>query len=742
MRDRLCGLSLSLSLSLLCSPARADVFYVRDYTPPGPVTGTSWATAFSSIEQALAEIPPDGSHVLRIAAAQPGRAWKPGAFNLQSQTGIGAWGTWPGASCASAPVRTATFEINGAPSGGLRIEGGFPPNPLVEPDRCVFSHHTVLSGDLCGDDPLLSGYSPIPAVPGGPSPGLLVDENTYHVLTIKNANELLVIDGLVVERGNADFGESTMPDGIAAGQGGGGVYLPPTGLPGSSSTFATPVLQNCTIQLNTGRFGAGLTAARYASSATEQPSGVLRLKACTIRANRATEDGGGIAVGFGHIELDGCLLVSNRAQGYGGAALIAAPYDSSGQFGPGGIAKAIFRQSTIADNQATTFVGGVGFDSLLSGSALEFRGSILCQNRVGCQYFEVLPDEGCEAVFDGGVQLGAVAGRAGEIVPQFVDTIRSTPVVLCPEGSGPNDPWRPNERNVEDPHFLNAGLSVPVLERDYRLHMCSPARDAGLVSGLPLDLTDVDGDGVLGEYLPDRQWADRVQSSGFAVSIARADAGAIEHAAMSCRLDLDFDGVVGSSDLAILLGAWNPSSNFGISCDDFPLPPSSSFCVMTFLQGDPLPQCACLDVNRDYFIEGPELAALLGAWGPCTGGQPEPPCGEFGGFAMEEQSNAQSGGGGATTTPDELAWLFGFGGLRASRASPPCPPRRSLSRSSLRPRNRASLTSVRACLPCRQTRMRWACSSRANSFASSARGQAGRRSSSWASKCPSRSWSA
>ena len=59
--------------------------------------------------------------------------------------------------------------------------------------------------------------------------------------------------------------------------------------------------------------------------------------------------------------------------------------------------------------------------------------------------------------------------------------------------------------------------------------------------------------------------------------------------APGCPADLDHNGIVDASDLAMLLGSWGP-----------PLTPD-------------------LDLVPNGSIDAADLAVLLGAWGPCTG---------------------------------------------------------------------------------------------------------------------------
>jgi hypothetical protein len=55
-----------------------------------------------------------------------------------------------------------------------------------------------------------------------------------------------------------------------------------------------------------------------------------------------------------------------------------------------------------------------------------------------------------------------------------------------------------------------------------------------------------------------------------------------------CSADLDMNGSVGASDLALLLGAWGPNP------------------------GHPA------DFNDDETVGAADLAILLGSWGPCS----------------------------------------------------------------------------------------------------------------------------
>jgi hypothetical protein len=67
------------------------------------------------------------------------------------------------------------------------------------------------------------------------------------------------------------------------------------------------------------------------------------------------------------------------------------------------------------------------------------------------------------------------------------------------------------------------------------------------------------------------------------------DALAVIERSCDCAADLDHDGHVSASDLAILLGAWGPA-----------------------------PSCTAPDLNGSGAVDGADLAQLLGSWGSCS----------------------------------------------------------------------------------------------------------------------------
>jgi hypothetical protein len=632
----------------LISAAHAIDFKVRDYAGSPTADGLTWATAFSRIDQAIAAIPSSGSHRILIAKAQSGHAWKPGGGTH------GAWGTWNTQQWGALPPRDSTFLISAEPTN-LTILGGFPESPSESgDDRCVFAHATVLSGDLDGNDSALAGFELDTSN----------DLNAYHVVTFKDISDRVVLDGITVERGNADDGRSQVPDGVAQGQGGAGIFLTATPTLVAPNTlryltFATPIIQNCTIQLNSGLTGGGIAGGRHEPEDPE-PIPSLAIRTSTIRGNYATNYGAGIAIGKGELILEGSLVVANRSASYGGGAYLSADYGNE-EPGNGGTCRAYFRNCTIAENESSTRLAGIAWDNLLESSEIILASCILCRNA------EVDSSDGFAWLSweDISTQIGKVDTSGGALENATItDSVRpSFPVIFCPYGNGPNDPWQPLYRDARDVYFVSAGPAMSPLLRDYHVHCCSSSRDAGALTGLPLDVSDVDGDLNTTELLPDRQWGDRVLSSGYASTGPRVDAGAFEHAAGTCRFDVDFDGFVGAADLAILLGMWrSPTTWSAPECDD--LGANFEDICVTSVTGDP-PPCLCLDVDRDDYIEAPELAGLLGAWGACACNQIAPQCGASEGLAFSEAESSSSTTSlvGLPASPLAIAELFGFDSL-------------------------------------------------------------------------------
>jgi len=275
-------------------PSVGNTIYVDAAVSGGD--GTSWATAFHDLQDALA-----------IAAAGDEIRVAQGIYRPDRGTGD----------------RTATFRL----ISGVSILGGYA--GVVMPDnrdaRDVGLYPTLLSGDLNGDDgPLLledfaacvTGAG-VPVAPGceafdldgdndvdigdaldGDLPPFLFHnnygENSYHVLTGSGTDTTTVLDGVVISGANAD-GECPYDQG-------GGMY----------NIGGSPTLRDCTFVGNSARGGAGM-----ANVSESHPA----LIDCQFTGNTTdTWVGGSGMFNFGSSPtLTGCSFTNNATRFEGGA---------------------------------------------------------------------------------------------------------------------------------------------------------------------------------------------------------------------------------------------------------------------------------------------------------------------------------------------------------------------------------------------------------------------------------------
>jgi hypothetical protein len=282
------------------SNAFASTLHVRSDAPPGG-NGTSWASAFDSLQTALS------------AAVSGDRVWvKAGTYR-------------PGPP-GGAP--TLTFQLK----DGVEVYGGFAGNETSLAERDWRANETVLSGDLLQDD----------------QPGFANrNDNVYHVVTamfISGAK----LDGFVVRGGHA-----LGPGGSGGGGGvfgpqaqlrnltvvdneaivGGGIHLQGFGVNGG-------LVEACVIRGNRAVGGGGLNV-KYDH---------FMVRGCVIADNEATgAGGGGISINgdaYWGGKIQNSLVVGNRALGSGGGILSHGAYLE-------------VSNTTIAGNHGVTGPGGV-----------------------------------------------------------------------------------------------------------------------------------------------------------------------------------------------------------------------------------------------------------------------------------------------------------------------------------------------------------------------------------------------
>jgi predicted outer membrane repeat protein len=235
---------------LIALPVRADVRYV-DVDAPVSGSGNAWCDAFTDLQDALA-IAQAGDEI-RIAA---------GTYTPDQGTG--------------------DFLMSFAIPNGVTLRGGYAGCNAGDPDeRDPIANPTILSGDLNGDDgPDFSNY----------------EDNSFMVVRTRQAGPATVLDGLIIERGNAD-GPLNQYDR------GGGMY----------NWLGGPTLRNCTFRLNASTYGGAVC--NDASDAT--------LYDCTFEDNQAVIGGGSLYTYNSTTKLEQCRFERNRATNGGGGAVYA-----------------------------------------------------------------------------------------------------------------------------------------------------------------------------------------------------------------------------------------------------------------------------------------------------------------------------------------------------------------------------------------------------------------------------------
>lgn len=220
----LCAVSAALQAQH-CGP-----IYVR-HDATGAQTGTSWANAFRSLQDAIDAAPPGGQIWIAAGVYKPER----------DSTG----------NASPANIRARTFFI----SKGLQLYGGFSGTEQSLEQRNFSTNPTVLSGDLGTPD--------------------LQSDNAYHVVQLERTGSMCILDGLVITRGNAN-------DTTGNTNKGGGILLQH-----APSQYSVLTLRNCIIEQNNATYGGGLY------SITDSWNGPpILIERCQFRNNTASWGGG------------------------------------------------------------------------------------------------------------------------------------------------------------------------------------------------------------------------------------------------------------------------------------------------------------------------------------------------------------------------------------------------------------------------------------------------------------------
>ena len=235
----------------------AGVLVVKWDAPSGG-NGESWATAFQTLQAALAKAGGVGGTGLAVATTQPvwSEIWVAGG-TYKPDNGTGD--------------RYRSFQL----VPGVGAYGGFAGGESAREQRNFGQHETILSGEI-----------------GNSEHG----DNSYHVVTASDVSstDTFVLDGFTIRGGRA-FGE----EGRNVG---GGLYL----------RVGRGTLANLTVRDN--------SAVSDGGGAMISGGGMgLLVRDCVFASNHAGDSGGGVMASSGMPEFRGCRFEHNDAGDYGGA---------------------------------------------------------------------------------------------------------------------------------------------------------------------------------------------------------------------------------------------------------------------------------------------------------------------------------------------------------------------------------------------------------------------------------------
>jgi len=240
---------ISALLMMAAAPAiSAGATIYVDATVNGD--GSSWASAYKYLQDALA------------AAAGGDEIWIAEGIYVPDRSLANSGGSGD---------RAAAFYLK----TGVGIYGGFPVGGGVWGARDPNACHTVLSGDLNGDDDGFANNA----------------ENSYHVVRALDTDATAILDGVIITGGNAN--------GSGIDGDGGGMY----------NYRSSPTLINCT-------FTANYTQKRGGAMANKQSN--ITLANCIFYGNLADNAGGAIFNQNSDPTIINCILIDNSAGIFGG----------------------------------------------------------------------------------------------------------------------------------------------------------------------------------------------------------------------------------------------------------------------------------------------------------------------------------------------------------------------------------------------------------------------------------------
>ncbi len=442
-----------------------DTWFVDDDAAGGG-DGTTWSTAFDTLDEALAVARAGDQVWVAQGVYSPATLIDPADMSTPSTDPL-----------------DATFYIRKS----VEVYGGFAGYETTLAERKKLFDQTILTGSI--------------TLPDG------TQGNARRVVFYfsEGRNSRGRLDGFVVRDGMAGQG---------TGFGGGGLLAGDLDGPDNNNNVWSVRIDvaNCRFEDNTSESSGGGMSIAGPSILTNTvfigntaaghgggfSSGIFgsntRIIGCSFLDNTAGIAGGGVSFrsggSYGNPNIVNCRFVGNAA-GVRGGGLSFAP---NGNREPMRIFNTLFAQNVADIGGGVWLQGGQRINEFatISPSAADFGNCTFADNTAttegGGLYLAGDASDGLRA--DGNLYSSIVWGNAAPIGPQLSDGTLAW-------FSNVQNGWAGGFDNLDvDPLFVNA------YARDYRLRMISPLVDSAISYFAATDEHDLDGDGITNELIP------------------------------------------------------------------------------------------------------------------------------------------------------------------------------------------------------------------------------------------------
>ena len=286
--------------------ASGAIIYVDASNNGGTYNGSSWATAYRRLQNALNN------------AASGDQIWVANGVYYPDE----------------GPAQTNNDPLSSfVLKNGVAVYGGFAGTETLLNQRNIAANVTILSGDVDNNDTNNDGNFIAEAF------GHIQGSNAYHVVTGSGVNSTAILDGFTITAGYAYFYSGSPADTRSLG---GGMY----------NASGSPMLANLTFTGNAGYQGGGM----YNGSSSPTLSNV------TFTNNTASNSGGGIYNKTSSPVLSDVSLIDNLGYEGGGGMVNVA--------GSNPLLTRVTLQGNHADNPLANSSRGGGMDNIDSDPVL------------------------------------------------------------------------------------------------------------------------------------------------------------------------------------------------------------------------------------------------------------------------------------------------------------------------------------------------------------------------------------